>query len=405
MARRKLTALTADMEALTPVVRDEWLRVGLATGPGDRAAAVAGVRLAYKEAGLVGPQVTVWLDSPFAGAIGAHLLSQVGDQVRDQVWDQVGDQVRDQVRDQVWSQVGAQVRDQVWDQVRDQVRDQVWSQVGDQVRYQVRDQVWSQVGDQVRDQIWSQVGDQVRDQVRDQIWSLPWPQVRGQTWPQVRGQIWDQIGRAIYGQHDAGWLSFHDYFGRIGIRGPERLAGLRQVAQNAGWWWPLTRAVILTARPASISLDDAGRLHSAAGPALAYPDGFAVYAWHGQRMPVDVVETHAAGKLTADHIHRIDNAEQRRCAIEMLGYDRYIREAGAKKLAADEYGTLWTIPGYDPELRLVEVVNSSVHDDGNEPRYLIPVDPDDPRCRTPVGAVAWTFDTDPDTYRRMAVQA
>lgn len=104
-----LEKLTEGQEALLPVVRDEWLRVGLSCEPADRTEAEAGVVDAYRAAGLEPPGVFVWLDSPLAGAIGAAML----DQVRGQVWDQVRGQVRDQVR----GQVGGQVRGQVWDQV------------------------------------------------------------------------------------------------------------------------------------------------------------------------------------------------------------------------------------------------------------------------------------------------
>ena len=33
-----------------------------------------------------------------------------------------------------------------------------------------------------------------------------------------------------------------------------------------------------------------GRLHGEGGPAVAWPDGFAIHAWHGVRVPADVVE-------------------------------------------------------------------------------------------------------------------
>jgi hypothetical protein len=109
----KIESLTKEQEALIPIVRDEWTKIGLCTEPANRSEAERGVALAYQAAGLLPPKLIIWLDSPFAGTIGACLLTQV----RDQVGAQVGAQVAAQVR----AQVGAQVRTQVWDQVRTQV--------------------------------------------------------------------------------------------------------------------------------------------------------------------------------------------------------------------------------------------------------------------------------------------
>jgi len=122
-------SLTKEQKDFIPIVRDEWIKVGLCTDPANRPEAERGIALVYLAANLTPPKTIIWCESPLAGAIAASQLAQVGAQV----WDQV--------RDQVWDQVVAQVWDQVRDQVWDQVRDQVWDQVGAQVRDQVRDQV------------------------------------------------------------------------------------------------------------------------------------------------------------------------------------------------------------------------------------------------------------------------
>ena len=253
--RDKIDLLTPFELKMLPWFARSWLKAGLSTGPVDREFAKWACDMSYSKAGFESPNLMVWLNGPFHGCIGAHLLTRVqelipalGDQVmahvrdhvRTQVWDQVWDQVGAHVRDQVWAQVGVHVRDQVWDQIGDQVRDQVrdqvasqvrahvgdhvraqvWGQIGDQVRDQVRDQVVSQVGAQVgahvRDQVWGQIGDQVRDQVRDQVVSQVGAQVGAhvrdqvasrvgsqvgsQVWDQVRAQVRDQVGDQVRDQ-------------------------------------------------------------------------------------------------------------------------------------------------------------------------------------------------------------
>jgi hypothetical protein len=67
----KLNKLTPAQEAQMVTVRDKWLQVGLKTEPANRTATEEGVRLAYKAAGLEEPKIVIWLDSPFAGMVGA----------------------------------------------------------------------------------------------------------------------------------------------------------------------------------------------------------------------------------------------------------------------------------------------------------------------------------------------
>jgi len=358
----RLAQLSPEQEALLPAIRDEWLAHGLSTSPTDRKGAEQGIALAYQAAGLKPPATFIWLGSPFAGAIGSAMLARapkVRAQVGAQVWDQVWDQVGAQVWDQVWDQVG----DQVWDQVRAQVGDQVWDQVGDQVWDQVR----AQVGAQVRDQVRAQVGAQVRDQVRAAAW----------------------------GQYDAYWLSFYDTFKRFGLADlVAPLAGLMQQARSAGWWWPFRGAAVVTERPRVLSRDDRGRLHSESGPAVGYPDGWGVWAWHGVRVAREVIE--APETLTADQVTAEQNVEIRRVMIERMGTARYLRESGATKVHADDWGTLWRedVPGDEP-IVMVAVVNSTPEPDGSFKDYWLRVDP---RCRTAKEAVAWSFAETVSTY-------
>ena len=97
-----------------PMLRDEWLAIGLSTEPSDRARAWRGARAAYAAAGLAEPRFQIWLRSPFEGVLGIAYLAQVSAQVLAQVRAQVSDQVLAQVRAQVRAQVSAQVLDWVF---------------------------------------------------------------------------------------------------------------------------------------------------------------------------------------------------------------------------------------------------------------------------------------------------
>jgi len=214
------------------------------------------------------------------------------------------------------------------------LRSKVWAQV----RAQVRDQVRAQVGDQVRAQVWAQVRDQVRAQVG----------------AQVRDQVRDQVGQAVYGSHEAPWLAFYEFFMRH-FDLAKKANGLMAVAKACGWVWPFAGCAIITDRPAIISMDDQNRLHRADGPAIEYRDGFAVHAWHGVRIPSEWIDTPEA--LDAKSAVTWPNVEQRRAAIEILGWNRVLDALEAKSLGGNP----------DPKIgELIEVHLPFEDGDGND---------------------------------------
>src|SRR3990167_6064314 len=70
------------------------------------------------------------------------------------------------------------------------------------------------------------VRDSVRDSVGDSVGAS------------VRASVGDSVGDSAYGQHDASWLGFYDYFSNV-LRlekQTEKLKGLWIISQNAGWF-------------------------------------------------------------------------------------------------------------------------------------------------------------------------
>nr|WSZ19526.1 hypothetical protein OH837_42580 [Streptomyces canus] len=238
---------------------------------------------AYRAAGLEPPMLVIWLDSPLAGAVAARMLAggQPPLHVEAEVQDRVHDHIETQVRDRMQAGVSTGARDQTWAPVQDlmgeQVRDQVWGRI--------RDQAEGRIGAHDENQVWTHIWDHVQSQ---ELWS----QVRDPVRAQVREQIGPDVPRSIPGQHGAEILAGWDYLRTCwSIDEADRLSGIMRVARSAGRWWPFENAVVLTERPTVLHRDDQGRLHCEAGPAVAYPDGFAVWAWHGVRLTRDPVKT------------------------------------------------------------------------------------------------------------------
>jgi len=212
------------------------------------------------------------------------------------------------------------------------------------------------------------------------------------------------IENIAYGQHDAYWLAFWDFFNRCeSVELPEmkEIHPMVTLAKQIGWWWPYDNICFVSERPSEIHFDNGGQLHGEDGPALSYSDGFGVYVWHGYRIPTDKQWIIAEkDRLNPDVIEAEENAELRRIMLEVYGFDKYLEKRKAKLVSEDVDGVgnprkIYEVKVADEKIRVIEVWNSSLEPDGSRRRFILGAMPGD----TPHEAVAASFGFNPDAFR------
>ena len=259
-------------------------------------------------------------------------------------------------------------------------RPEVWAYV----RASVRDSVRDSVGASVWDSVWASVGASVRDSVWDSVWA----------------SVRDSVGASGYGQHDANWIGFYDYFRSV-LRLEKQtdlLCGVTAIAKSGGWWLPHEKICWVSERHHICKLNGRGVIHCVDGPAIAYPDGFEVHAINGVRVPKYVIET--PEKIVAENALSETNAEVRRVMIERMGQEKFLYQSEAQERHKDDFGTLYSIPAKAGDtLDFVKVVNSTPEPDGTFKDYILRVPPN---MRTAREAVAWTFGKDEREYAPLA---
>ena len=173
----------------------------------------------------------------------------------------------------------------------------------------------------------------------------------------------------------------------------EKLNGLLKQAQNAGWFLPHANICWVSERHNILLRDDRGRLHCETGPSVAYPDGWKIYAWHGVRVPEDVILNKS--KMTAGQIIKEPNTEIRRVMRNLYGNDRFMVDAGAKEIShSKKHGaTLLALqlPGDPVELRMMKLTCPST---GSV--YFERVPPD---VKTALEGLSWRFNVKPSEYQ------
>jgi hypothetical protein len=116
-------------------------------------------------------------------------------------------------------------------------------------------------------------------------------------------------------------------------------------------YWITPDEVVCVPRP-SLSLED-DWLHHSCGPAARWPTGEAYYFWHGTPIP-DWAITQPE-RITVGAIHAEREQDVRRAITEIYGLSRYLAEAGARRVRADDHCRLWEVRVGDETWRVVEV--------------------------------------------------
>ena len=243
------------------------------------------------------------------------------------------------------------------------VGESVGANVRVSVRESVRASVWASVGASVRESVRASV----RESVWESVWASVWASVRESVWASVRESVWASVGASVeasvwaagYGQHDAAWIGFYDALREFGVPDlVEKLDGLTELTESAGWYWPFKGLCILTERHDQLHRDERGRLHATDRAAVHYPDGWSIFAWHGVRVSEAII-LHPE-LLTAAQIRDEENSEIRRVMLERFGHDRFIHDIGAVPVNTDRVGTLYRVelPNDEP-LVMVHVLNST----------------------------------------------
>jgi hypothetical protein len=378
--------LTDAQKARAAEFRDRWMQIGLCTDPADRPRAEAAIRQIYRLGGLEPPVRIVWCGSPLSQGLTRSIM--VANKPIENLWESVGTNVRHHI---YWGDANR----------RSSVSHSIWQSVGDRVeeriRATVRNNVWASVADSAGAIVKDNVADSVWDSVRASVGDRVWDGIEATARDGVCVGLRASVEASVYGSHDAAWLAFHHYFYEVlGLTDQAgSLPGLWELAQSAGWALPHQNICWVSERHHILSRDDRGRLHCNTGPACAYPDGWAIYAVHGVRVPRYVIEEPA--RIDVARIGAETNAEVRRVMIEryrhgenVSGSAAYVRDSGAKRLDHDErFGTLWRrdLPNDEP-IVMIEVINSTPEPDGRFKRYWLRVPPD---TKTAHEAVAWTF--------------
>jgi hypothetical protein len=310
---KKIEKLTPEQEAYLPVFRKEYFDKATSSKRIDRVALESAIEDVYAVIGKKKPML-ILLQSPHQSMMAISFMKHY-----------FSKETGEQLGSQLSSQLGAQLSSQLESQLNSQLR----AQLSEQLSEQLRAQLSSQLGSQLRSQLGSQLRAQLSSQLRAQLSSQLWSQLRAQ-------KMYDS--NYLLGAQDLYWIAFYKFAEFIGTRFSEQQSNQLDIMDRIGsqceWWWPYEGICFVSEKPVHIKWDDQKRLHSETGSAIEYADGYSLYSWHGTRIPEEWIKNKS--KLTPDIALKWENAEQRRCACEIIGWEKLLNDMGAVLIDKDE---------------------------------------------------------------------
>lgn len=168
------------------------------------------------------------------------------------------------------------------------------------------------------------------------------------------------------------------------------LNALRELALNTEFIYFGRDAVYIVEPFSHLKIDPDHRIHSEEGAAIQYSDGDSLYFWHGTPIPGSWIEE----SPTLEQCFTWENIEQRRCACEILGWDRVLREVNHSVINENDDETIGKLievdlPGIGRQ-RFLQVRC------GTGRQFSLPVPPE---MQTALQANAWTYGLDAEEYK------
>lgn len=268
-----LEKLTKEQKKQIHIVRDSWYELFESKRQCTAEEIKPYIKKIYKDVGYKEPLVTVW-DSPVSAYLG-------------------GEGIRYLLKN---SGVGDNIGDNIWENIRDNIRANIW----DNIRANIRDNIRDNISDNIGDNIWDNIG----------------------------VNIWDNISYYI-NTGDWGWISFRDYFDRIGIL--EKIVkkdiylqykNLVQLLRTGVYESFCYEGLYCASRmPISLYRLD-NRLHNINGNAVEWADGFGMKFVRGVYFKDDLFnEVFKHDEVQLAGFKKIENQEQKMAALSVVGVE------------------------------------------------------------------------------------
>ena len=380
-------------EAKARRIAAERVAAQFSTGPVDEAEVEAWLRQVYQGEGLAPPRTIRWLDGPLQLVLLA-LARTLGKDPETKVWDSVhisgpGPRMNWYTRNDAgiaYTTLCGSACGTAWGRhprpgvghVRERVEANQQAIRGQSGESSLWAEVWDDAQARGNEQAYDWYAYEVQRRVGNSLWQYCEP---GRS-TNICYSVEEGVRASVAAYEAAPELAVAHFYAET-VETTSQWEALALVKERVSDYWLGRQAALLVRRPCWLAQDAPGRWHSATGPCMEYPDGWGFYAWHGIRVPKQVIM--APEKLRRRDYLKVRNVEVRRVMQERMG-ERVLQELGGRILDRGPRGTLYQVSLSDDPERVARYVQ--MQDASTARQYFLQVPP---TIRTAAEAVAWSF--------------
>ncbi len=342
----KISTMTPEQAALLPQFRDDWLAVGLSTARVDRAASTAAVKRLYAAAGEAEPLV-LHFDSPAQCLAALAVIKKSGHKLEDNL--------EDSLAHDLWTNHIANLGNNLWKDLvlnleaifqlylQTNLQDNLEESLGDNLQASFQGSLYHNLQINLEanlgDNLWKDLMANLEAILQLYLQTNLQANLKESFWADLQATTVYQ-DTTFWGGQDAYWLAFSEFAGILGVPydKAEHLRAYIDYAKTSGWMYAYKGLALVSDRPDALHKDAEGRLHCETGPALTYPDGYCLYAWHGTNIPARWITDKAS--LTAQEALAQENTTLRAIAMQIVGWPGMMDQLDARIIASHPKGPI-----------------------------------------------------------------
>jgi hypothetical protein len=348
ISMKKIETMTPEQEAQVEIFREQWRKKALSTDRVDQKATKEALTKMYE---LIGKKPPIFIFCPslqfaqFQINYCRELFAILKEQGKGGVAPEFGYNLRYNLRENLWDNLGYNLRynlrynlgenlgDNLGDNLRENLRDNLRDNLGDNLRYNLGDNLRDNLGYNLRDNLRENLGYNLGDNLRENLWNNLRYNLGYNLQKNLKYEHTD-----FWGNMDAYWIAFYQFPEKfLGIKyktsDSEKLELWSKVAESASWFWTYENYCFVSDRPTSYGFDEEYRMHSSTGPAIEFTDGWKLYRWHGVEVPENWIL--APETIKKEDVINEQNAEKRRCLMEILGPEKFSEMLGVLVIDQD----------------------------------------------------------------------
>jgi hypothetical protein len=396
ISMKKIETMTPEQEAQVEIFREQWRKKALSTDRVDQKATKEALTKMYE---LIGKKPPIFIFCPslqfaqfqinycrelfailkeqgkggvapefgdnlrynLGENLGENLGDNLGYNLRENLWDNLGYNLRYNLRYNLGENLGDNLGDNLRENLRDNLRDNLGDNLrynlgenlrdnlGYNLRYNLRENLWDNLrenlGDNLRYNLGENLGENLGDNLRENLGYNLGDNLRENLWNNLRYNLGYNLQKNLkyehtdfWGNMDAYWIAFYQFPEKfLGIKyktsDSEKLELWSKVAESASWFWTYENYCFVSDRPTSYGFDEEYRMHSSTGPAIEFTDGWKLYRWHGVEVPENWIL--APETIKKEDVINEQNAEKRRCLMEILGPEKFSEMLGVLVIDQD----------------------------------------------------------------------